>query len=310
MQRLALTVRDDEHRCVERRLLAPRRLASVGHAATHHVRAGRLERRLDHARVHRLISALDALPLAPCLGVDGPPRDPEERRGLVAVHPRRGVVVPAAGVAAVERDRHLRGDLRHDVLPSDIRFRREIGAAGRESTTNYRGCVFSVGLVGFARRIHGRCAAPTKTTGRASRPHRSASVATNANRWICRFRLNTDRAFRLKAGPCAATGTPADGGKTLKIKLTLKQAARLRLAERGRMNVTAIAKVQDAAGNRKRVQRSITLRSHSSYGGVPPRRGDAPPRQPCVPRVESPVKGFGSGSRCLVMAEAGQTHAT
>ena len=102
LQRLALAVGDDEHRRAERRLLAPRHLAAVGHAPPHHVRAGRCEHLLDHLRVHRLLAAGEPLAIAPGHGVDDPAGDAVERRGLVTADPRPGVVVSAAGVAAVE----------------------------------------------------------------------------------------------------------------------------------------------------------------------------------------------------------------
>jgi hypothetical protein len=122
LEHLAGPVGHDEHRRVERWVVAPRDLTGGEHAATHDVGAGSGEGLLDDLRAHRALTPGEPLPLAPGHGVDGPPGHPEEARRFRTLHPplHVGAVarIPGTRVAAIERDRHLRGDLGHHVLLS------------------------------------------------------------------------------------------------------------------------------------------------------------------------------------------------
>lgn len=76
----------------------------------------------------------------------------------------------------------------------------------------------------------------------------------------CKVRLKLQRGGESVARKVASIR----GGRTRRLKLVLSEAARLRLAERGRLKVVAVARAKDAAGNRRRVTRSITLLAPSS----------------------------------------------
>ena len=71
---------------------------------------------------------------------------------------------------------------------------------------------------------------------------------------------------RLIRGLKAVAGKKSievDGGATGKATLSLKRSALNRLAERGKLNVTAIVVAVDAAGNRRSSQLAMTVRAQS-----------------------------------------------
>src|SRR5215472_7079798 len=108
-------VGDHEHRGTEWRVLAPGDLAAVCQAPPHHVSARRVEGLRDDVGVGVLLASLEALSLAPCLGIDDPPCDAEESGGFGALKPGLHVGVLWPGIEAVYRDRHLRGDDGHGI---------------------------------------------------------------------------------------------------------------------------------------------------------------------------------------------------
>ena len=116
-QHLAGPMGHHEHRRPERRVVAPRDLAGVEHAPTHHVGAGGGEGLLDDRAVDRLLAPGEALALPPGHGIDRPSGDPEEPRRLGAVGPAHHALgvprVPGARVETVQRHRHLRSHLGH-----------------------------------------------------------------------------------------------------------------------------------------------------------------------------------------------------
>ncbi len=78
---VTLLVRHDEDRCVERRVLRPRRLAGVEHALAHHARAGALERLPHDVVVAPFLAAIAELQVLP--------EEPRWEDPLLQLHPLR-----------------------------------------------------------------------------------------------------------------------------------------------------------------------------------------------------------------------------
>ena len=76
----------------------------------------------------------------------------------------------------------------------------------------------------------------------------------------CTISVRLVRGLKTVAGK---KSIEVDGGETGKATLSLKRSALNRLAERGKLNVTAIVVAVDAAGNRRSSQLAMTVRAQS-----------------------------------------------